>query len=355
MNPLTRRSVVQLGMASLLSVGLLPACSKKEGNAAAGGAPAASAVTLTGSGASFPAPIYSRWFQEFSASQSKVRVNYQATGSGAGVKAFSEGQTDFGASDAAMSDEELQKAGFEALMLPVTAGSIVLAFNLEGVTHLKLSREVYANIFLGKILQWNDPKIQADNPGVKLPDQKINVVHRSDGSGTTYVFTKHLAAISQTWNTSPGVGTNIEWPVGVGGRKNDGVAALVKSTPGAIGYLEYGYAVSTKLPMAELQNKVGAFVAPTLESAAKALGAVTLPDDMRAWVSDPDGADAYPIVTYTWLLARKQYTDPAKAAGIKQMLEYCLGEGQKLSASLYYVPLPDVVLQKVKAAVALIH
>jgi phosphate transport system substrate-binding protein len=351
---LVRRAVVKYWV--LAGIGLLAVgCSKKPAPEAAPGASAAPVVaepvTLQGSGASFPAPLYSRWFREFSDKNPDVRVNYQATGSGAGVKAFIEGQTDFGASDAAMTDEEIAQAKDNVLLLPVTAGNVVLAYNLEGVKDVKLTREVYAGMFLGEIKKWNDPKIAASNPDVKLPNVDVSVVHRSDGSGTSFVFTQHLSAISEAWKKGPGPGTAPNWPTGVGGKKNDGVAALVRQTPGAIGYVEYAFAVTSKLDMAQLQNKAGKFVAPNLEGAAKALAAVALPDNLRAWVSDPEGDDAYPIVTYTWILAKKNYENKAKAAALKKVLAWTLTEGQKLSESLYYVALPAAVASRVQKAV----
>jgi phosphate transport system substrate-binding protein len=313
-------------------------------------APAAGPVTLQGSGASFPAPIYSRWFHEFSEKNPNIRVNYQATGSGAGIKAFVEGQTDFGASDAAMTDEEIKQASDNVRLLPMTAGHIVLAYNLEGVTGLRLSREAYAGIFLGKIEKWNDSVIAKANPGVKLPATDITVAHRSDGSGTTFVFTQHLSAISDAWKAGPGKGTSVDFPVGVGGRKNDGVAALIAQTPGSIGYVEYAFAVSSKMAMAQLENKAGKFIAPTLGASKKSLAAVALPADLRAWVTDPEGDESYPIVTYTWILAKKKYADPAKAQALKKLLEWCLTDGQKLSESLNYVPLPEPVAARVLTA-----
>jgi phosphate transport system substrate-binding protein len=308
-------------------------------------------LTLQGSGATFPAPIYGRWFKEFTAKNPEIKVNYQPTGSGAGVKSFVEGQTDFGGSDAAMTDEEIQQAKGNVVLLPITAGNIVLAYNLEGVPSLKLSRAAYAGIFLGEIKKWNDPKIAATNPGVKLPAKDISVVRRSDGSGTTFVFTNHLAAINEKWKKSPGVGKSVDWPVGVGGRKNDGVAALIQQTPGAIGYIEYAFSVSSKQPMAELENKAGKFVAPSLKASSIALANVELPEDMRAWAPDPAGDEAYPIISYSWILAKKKYDDPAKAEAVKKLVKWCLTDGQKLSESLHYVPLPDPVAQKVLKAV----
>ncbi|MEP7050239.1 MAG: phosphate ABC transporter substrate-binding protein PstS [Pseudomonadota bacterium] len=349
------------GAAIALFIGLVFSalgCDKKEAPPAADSkavsaapTPAAAPVTLQGSGASFPAPLYSRWFREFSDKNKDVKVNYQSTGSGAGIKAFTEGQTDFGASDAAMSDDEIKAAKDNVILLPMTAGNIVLAYNLEGVPELKLSRDAYAGIFLGEIKKWDDPKIAKTNPGVKLPKLDISVVHRSDGSGTTFVFTQHLAAISEKWKAKPGVGKSVDWPVGVGGAKNDGVAAQIHQTPGAIGYIEFAFAASTKQPSAALENKAGKFIAPSLKSSATALAAVELPADMRAWVTDPAGDESYPIVTYTWILAHKKYDDKAKAAALKSVLKWSLTDGQKLSESLFYVPLPDAVAANVLKAV----
>lgn len=335
---------------------LLAGCSKPEGAPGKSGsepsrkAERGGAITLQGSGASFPAPLYSRWFKDFSDKNAGIRVNYQATGSGAGVKAFTAGQTDFGASDAAMTDAEIKEAKDNVLLFPVTAGAIVLAYNLEGVAELKLSREAYVGIFLGQIKTWNDPKITASNPGIKLPAKNITPVHRSDGSGTTFVFTQHLAAVNEKWKSGPGSGTSVEWPGGVAGKKNDGVTALISQTPGSIGYIEYGFAISSKQRMASLENKAGKFVAPTLASATSALKGVELPADLRAWVTDPAGDDVYPIVTYTWLLTKKKYDDAAKGAAIKQLLKWCLTDGQKLSESLQYVALPDTIAERVNKA-----
>ncbi|MFZ5891122.1 MAG: phosphate ABC transporter substrate-binding protein PstS [Myxococcota bacterium] len=360
MHRLDRRSL-GLSIASLTFALWAPGCAKKtEPAAEKAGAPVASVqaaapetVTLQGSGASFPAPVYSRWFREFSNKNPNIRVNYQATGSGAGIKAFIAGQTDFGASDAAMTDEEIQQAQGNVVLLPMTAGHIVLAYNLEGVKGLKLSREAYAGIFLGEIKKWNDPKIAKANPGVKLPAQDITPVNRSDGSGTTFVFTQHLSAISEKWKSGPGTGKSVNFPAknAVGGAKNDGVAALIQRTPGAIGYIEYVFAATSNQPTAELENKAGKFVAPELKAATASLAAIELPADMRAWAPDPAGDEAYPIVTYTWILAKKKYEDKAKSAAVKTLLKWCLSEGQTLSESLHYIPLPQPVASKVTLAV----
>jgi phosphate transport system substrate-binding protein len=308
-------------------------------------------LTLQGAGASFPAPVYSRWFREFSDKNPDLRVNYQSTGSGAGVKSFIEGQVDFGASDAAMSDEEIKQVNGNVVLVPITAGQIALTYNLEGVSELKLTRDAYAGIFLGEIKKWNDPRVTKSNPGIKLPATEVTVVRRSDGSGTTYVFTQHLAAIDEKWRKGPGVGKTVEFPVGVGGRKNDGVAALIQQTPGAIGYIEYSFAISSKQPMAALENKSGKFVPPTLKASAAALAAVELPEDLRGWVTDPEGEDSYPIVSYTWILAKKKYEDKAKAEALKKLLSWCLNDGQQMAESLHYIALPEKVVGKVKKAV----
>lgn len=305
-------------------------------------------VNLTGAGATFPAPIYQRWFQEFNQANSQVRTNYQSVGSGAGVQQFSSGTVDFGASDVAMTDEEIQAMNREVLMLPMTAGGIVLAYNLPGVeSGLKLPREVYVDILLGEITQWNDPRIAEANPGVNLPDQAINVVYRSDGSGTTGVFTKHLSTISEKWKERVGEGKTVEWPTGIGGKGNEGVTAAIQQTAGSIGYVEYGYAKNNNINMAALENKSGNFVSPSDEAASKTLAAVELPDNLRSFIADPEGADSYPIVTYTWLLTYQDYSDPQKAQALEAVIEYGLNEGQRLAPELGYVPLPLNVRQKV--------
>lgn len=306
-------------------------------------------VTLKGSGATFPNPLYQRWFRDFGQSNSQVRINYESVGSGAGVEQFTKGLVDFGASDTAMKDEEIQKVGDKGvLLLPMTAGSIVLAYNLPNVTgEIKLPRQVYTDILLGKITNWNDPKIKAANPDITFPDQKISVVYRSDGSGTTGVFTKHLSAISPEWKTKVGDGKSVQWPTGTGAKGNEGVTDLIKQTAGAIGYVEYGYAKSNKLNIASLENKAGKFVAPTDEAASKTLEAVKLPENLRAFISDPEGEGSYPIVTYTWLLAPKKIADADKAKAMEAVVEYGLTEGQKIAGELGYVPLPEAVRKQV--------
>ncbi|MEG3932294.1 phosphate ABC transporter substrate-binding protein PstS [Microcoleus sp. T3_B1] len=313
----------------------------------------ASDVAITAAGASFPAPLYQRWFQDFNKINPKVQINYQSVGSGAGVEQFTKGTVDFGASDTGMKDDEIAKVPADkgVILLPMTAGSIVLGYNLPDLTEpLKLPRDVYSEIFAGKITNWNDPKIAAANPGAKLPDQAITIVHRSDGSGTTAVFTKHLSAISPDWKSAVGDGKTVQWPVGVGAKGNEGVTAQLLQTVGSIGYVEYGYAKNNNLKFASLENKAGTFVVPNDESASQALATVPLPENLRAFIEDPEGAQSYPIVTYTWMLVPKTVTDPNKAKTIEAMVEYGLNEGQKVSSELGYVPLPQNVKEKVAAA-----
>ena len=318
-------------------------------------ATSATAQQLSGAGATFPAPLYQRWAVEYNKLQPKVQVNYQAVGSGAGVKQFIQGTIDFGASDAAMSDEEIAKVKQGAVMIPATAGSIVIAFSLPDVKDLKLSRDAYVAIFLGKVAKWNDPAIAKDNPGVKLPDLPINVAVRSDGSGTTFVFTKHLATINKDFADEVGSDKSVTWPVGAGGKGNEGVTALIKQTPGTVGYVEYGYAVNNGLSMASLQNKSGNFVKPTDASGAATLANVTFPENLRVWPEDPSGAEDYPVATFTWLLLYKKYSDAAKLKALKDFVVYGLTDGQKFSAELGYIPLPPAVVEKSKAALASIE
>ena len=311
-------------------------------------------VALTGAGASFPAPLYQNWFVQLNKEVPALQVNYQSVGSGAGVEQFTTGTVDFGASDVAMTDEEMAAIDRGTILLPVTAGSIVIAYNLPGVEGLKLSREAYVGIFDGSITNWNDPKIAEANPDLELPDQAITVVHRSDGSGTTGVFTKHLSAISQNWEATIGQGKSVEWPTTkgkfIGGKGNEGVTAAIQQNQGAVGYVEYGYAKNNGIPMASLENAAGNYIEPTEDAASRTLDAVTLPENLRAFITDPEGDQSYPIVTYTWILAYETYDDPQKAIAMESMIQYALTEGQEQSAALGYVPLPPSVREKVAAA-----
>jgi len=305
-------------------------------------------VSLAGAGASFPAPLYQRWFSEYNKQNPNVKVSYQSVGSGAGVEQFTQGTVDFGASDVAMKDEEISAVERGVALLPMTAGSIVLAYNLPDVPELQLSRQVYVDILLGKIKKWNDPAIAAINDGVDLPDSNITVVHRSDGSGTTGVFTKHLEAISPEWSEKVGSGKTVEWPTGVGAKGNEGVTAQILQTEGSLGYIEYGYAKQQDIPTATLENKAGKYVKPSGATAADALAAATLPENLRAFVTDPEGEDSYPIVTYTWLLAYENYDDPDKLQAFKDVVNWSLTDGQAFAEELGYIPLPDNVVEKVQ-------
>ena len=310
-----------------------------------------SSVSLTGAGASFPAPLYQRWFSEYNKENPNVQVTYQSVGSGAGVEQFIQQTVDFGASDVAMKDDEIKQVEPQpgVVMLPMTAGSIVLAYNLPDVEGLQLSRQVYTDILLGKITKWNDLAIADINPDLELPDSDITVVHRSDGSGTTGVFTQHLAAISPEWEQQVGSGKTVEWPTGVGAKGNEGVTAQILQTEGSIGYIEYGYAKQQDIPTASLENQAGNYVSPSTDSAAQALSAATLPENLRAFVNDPEGDDSYPIVTYTWILAYENYDDPEKLEAFKNVVNWSLTEGQSYAEELGYIPLPDNVVEKVEA------
>ncbi|AFZ54332.1 phosphate ABC transporter substrate-binding protein PstS [Cyanobacterium aponinum] len=305
----------------------------------------AQAMRLNGAGASFPAPLYQRWFVEYNRINRNVQVNYQSVGSGAGVKQFMGGTVDFGASDVAMKDDEISKVSRGVVLLPVTAGSIVIAYNNKDVSNLKLSRQQLVDVFLGKIKDWKQLGASKSKP--------IKVIHRSDGSGTTAVFTSHLSAINSEWKSKVGEGKTVQWPGGIGAKGNEGVTATIMQTDGAIGYVEYGFAKNNNLKTAQLQNKAGKYVTPTLENASKTLSQVTLPANLRAFIPDPTGDSSYPIVTYTWILAYKKYSDAKKAEALKNVLKWCVSKtgGQQYSSQLGYVPLPDNVIQKVTQAI----
>lgn len=302
---------------------------------------------LQGAGATFPAPLYQRWIAEYTKANPDLQINYQAVGSGAGIKQFTQNLVSFGASDAAMKDEEIAAVKQGVVLIPATAGSIVLAYNLPGVQNLKLSREAYVGIFLGTIKKWNDPAIAKANEGTKLPGSAITVCERSDGSGTTFVFTKHLSAISPEFKDQVGEGTSVTWPTGVAGKGNDGVTALIKQTPGGIGYVEYGYAKNNKLSFAALQNKAGEYVTATTASGAATLATTQFPANLlRAWPSDPDGKEDYPIVTFTWLLLYKKYDNTPIGEAVKKFVNFGLTDGQKFAEELGYIPLPKEVIDK---------
>ena len=311
---------------------------------------------LTGAGATLPYPIYNRWVSEFRA-KSGVKVNYQNIGSGGGIKQLQEQTVDFGASDAPMTDVELSQAKGGAIYhIPTVVGIVALAYNLPELTQpLKLTGPVAAEIFLGKITKWSDSRIAALNAGVKLPSTDILVVHRTEGSGTTYILSDYLSSVSPTWKTAPGKGKELQWPVGLGARGNEGVAAQIKQTPGTFGYVELAFAKQNRLGIAELQNASGNFVAPTAEaatSAAEAAAAAFAPNgDYRVSIVNSTGAGVYPITSFTWLLVYSKMTDPKKAKAIADFVRFGLTEGQKSAASLDYAPLPQGLVTRLLARV----
>jgi phosphate transport system substrate-binding protein len=308
-------------------------------------APAAAQVKLTGAGATFPNIIYQDWILTYNKAHPEVQVNYQSIGSGGGIRQFSEGTVDFGGTDAPMTDSAIAAIQGNVLHVPTVLGAIVVTYNLPGVTQqLKFTPEAIADIFLGKLTKWNDPRLASANPGVSLPATDIVVVHRSDGSGTTYGFTDYLNKVSPEWSQKVGKGTSVNWPVGLGGKGNEGVAATVNQTPGGIGYVELGYATSNKMAFGQVRNSAGKTVAPTLEAVtAAAAGALTKlgpTTDFRVSLTNPDGADAYPIATMTWLLLHKNYTDAAKAKALVEFVWWAETDGQSRAPALGYAPLP---------------
>ncbi|MBI4492356.1 MAG: phosphate ABC transporter substrate-binding protein PstS [Chloroflexi bacterium] len=311
------------------------------------------APTLTGAGATFPFPLYSRWFEVYQR-QTGVRINYQSIGSGAGIRQVTERTVDFGASDAPMTDEQLAAARAQLLHVPTVIGAVVVTYNLPGIdTGLKLTPATLAGIFLGQITRWSDPRIAQMNPGWSLPDTPMTVVQRSDGSGTTNIFTDYLSAVSPAWQQRVGKGTSVNWPVGLGGKGNEGVTGQVKQSPGSIGYVELAYAVQNKLPYAFIQNQAGQFVEPTLESitAAAAGAAASMPEDLRVSIVNAPGAQSYPIAGFTYLLVYQEQTDSAKGKALVDMLWWAIHDGQAYARDLLYAPLPAEVVTKAEAKV----
>lgn len=322
-----------------------------DGNTTASGdaAPAttAGAKSLKGAGATFPAPLYTRWFDAYN-SKTGVQIDYQAVGSGAGIKQLSNKTVDFGASDAPLGSKDLKSLTAPVATIPTVGGAVVLAYNLPGApADLKMSGEVVANIFLGKIKKWNDPAIAAANPGVKLPDSNITVAHRSDGSGTTNIFTNYLAAVSPEWKTKVGAGKSVEWPVGLGGKGNDGVASTIKGAQGGFGYVELAYAKQNNLPYASIKNKDGQFVKPDVAGVtAAAEGALeAVKKDINAPIANAPGAKVYPISGFTYIMVYKTSATPEKGIAIKEFLKWAMTEGQKDAAERDYAPLPEALVE----------
>jgi phosphate transport system substrate-binding protein len=328
------RSKILLGLTIALGAGFAAATASAQ-------------MMINGAGATFPYPIYSKWFDEYAKVDPSVRFNYQSIGSGGGQKQILAQTVDFGASDGPMSDDNLSKAPGKILHIPTVAGAVVMTYNLPGNPPLKLDGETIADIYLGKIKKWNDPKIAASNAGAKLPDNEIVVVHRSDGSGTTFIFTDYLSKVSAEWKQKAGNNTSVNWPTGIGGKGNEGVSGQVKQTPGAIGYVELIYAIQNKMPYADIKNAAGQFVKPTIESVIAALGTANIPDDFRFSMTNAPGASAYPIAGATWLLVYEQQKDPTKGKKLIEFLKWALTKGEGMAKDLNYAPLPDEVQQRV--------
>jgi len=315
--------------------------------------PVVGQTTLSGAGATFPNPIYSKWFSEYHKLHSDVEINYQSIGSGGGIRQVITSTVDFGASDMPMTDKQLQEAKTKILNIPTVLGADVPAYNIPGVTgELKFTPDALAGIFLGKISKWNDKAIASVNPGVNLPSQDIIVVHRSDGSGTTFIFTDYLSKVSSEWKSQVGADTSVKWPVGLGQKGNEGVAGSIRQLPGAIGYVELIYAVQNKITYGSVRNSAGTFIKASLESVtAAAASAPKMPDDFRVSITNAPGKDAYPISSFTWLLIPAQSKDPAKGKILGDFLNWMVADGQKMTSDLSYAPLPDNVVAKVKETI----
>jgi phosphate transport system substrate-binding protein len=317
------------------------------------GATAADSLMINGAGATFPYPLYSKWFYEYSNANPGVKFNYQSIGSGGGIKQITAGTVNFGATDAPMTEEGMKKLPGAILHIPTALGAVVPVYNLDGVpSELKLTPDILAGIFLGKITRWNDPMIAELNKTVTLPNADIVVAHRSDGSGTTDIFTNYLTTVNTEWRAKVGRGPSVNWPVGIGGKGNEGVAGVVKQTPGAIGYVELAYAKQNKMKVASLRNREGHYVTPTLEatSAAAAGMAKSMPDDFRVSLVDAPGKESWPISGLTWILVYKDQTDEARGRAMVQFLKWAIRDGQKMEAALDYAALPKPVVEKVDAA-----
>jgi phosphate transport system substrate-binding protein len=319
-----------------------------------GGGSGSGSVSLQGAGATFPNPLYQKWLSEYSKLHPNVKIDYQSIGSGGGVKQLKEQTVDFGASDSPMKDEDLKSAPGEILHVPTVLGAVVITYNLQGVSQpLRFSPEVIADVFLGKVKKWNDPKITADNPGVTLPANDITVVHRSDGSGTSAVFTDYLSKVSAEWKEKVGTGTSPSWPIGMGGKGNEGVTGQVKSTPNTIGYVELAYAVQNKLPVGQVKNASGNFITPSIDTviAAAAASAANTPDDLRVSITNAAGPDAYPISSYTYILVYKNQKDAAKGKTLVDFLWWGIHDGESYAKDLQYAPLPQDIVKRAETKI----
>ncbi len=319
--------------------------------------PVKAQTTLNGAGATFPYPMYSKWFSEYNKLHPDVQINYQSIGSGGGIRQVLNGTVDFGASDGPMSDEQLAQAKTKILHIPTVHGAVVPAYNVPGISgEIKFTPEALAGIFLGKVQKWNDPAITQANPGVNFPDKPIIVVHRSDGSGTTFIFTDYLSKVSKEWESTVGKGTSPKWPVGLGGKGNEGVAGQIRQLEGSVGYIELIYAVENKITYGSIKNAAGNFVKATLDGVTEAAAsAPKMPADFRVSITNAPGKTAYPISSFTWLLIPVQAKDPNKGKIIADFLVWMLNDGQKMTNQLSYAPLPANLVDKVKVAVKQIH
>jgi phosphate transport system substrate-binding protein len=315
--------------------------------------PAMAQTTLNGAGATFPYPMYSKWFSEYHKVHGDVEINYQSIGSGGGIRQVLAGTVDFGASDGPMTDEQLAQSKTKILHVPTVLGAVVPAYNIPGVTgEIKFTPEALAGIFLGKVTSWNDKALTSANPGVNLPNQPIIVVHRSDGSGTTFIFTDYLSKVSPEWQSEVGKNTSVKWPVGLGGKGNEGVAGMIRQMQGAIGYIELIYAVQNNIPYGVVRNAAGNFVKASLDSVTAAAASVkSMPADFRVSITNAPGKDAYPISSFTWLLIPVQSKDPAKGKILSNFLNWMLDNGEKMTAQLTYAPLPENVASKVRTEI----
>jgi phosphate transport system substrate-binding protein len=340
------RVMLRNAVFSLAVVVAIAGCAPKE-QPATGTSANTATLTINGAGATFPNPIYSKWFDEYRQAHPSVQVNYQSIGSGGGIKQLSAQTVFFGASDMPMTDEQLKAAPGPILHFPTVLGGVVPVYNLGNETaQLRFSGPLLADIYLGKVTKWNDPEIAKVNPGVKLPATEIAVVHRSDGSGTTFIFCDFLSKTSPEWKQKVGASTAVQWPAGVGGKGNEGVSGLVKQTPGAIGYVELIYALQNKTQYGAVQNKSGAFVNASLDSVTAAAAGVTMPDDFRVSITDPDGKDAYPIASFTWMLLYQNPSDKARSKMMVDFMKWALTDGQKETQALGYAPLPKAVVDR---------
>jgi phosphate transport system substrate-binding protein len=319
--------------------------------------PAFGQTTVNGAGATFPNPMYQKWFSEYHKAHPDIQFNYQSIGSGGGIRQVLAQTVDFGASDGPMTDEQLSQAKTKILHIPTVLGAVVPAYNVPGVSgELKFTPEALAGIFSGKITTWNDPAIAKANPGVNLPSQSIIVVHRSDGSGTTYIFTDYLSKVSSEWQNGPGKGTSVKWPVGLGGKGNEGVAGMIRQMQGGIGYIELIYAVQNKIDYGSVKNTSGTFVKASLDSVTAAAASSTkMPADFRVSITNAPGKDAYPISSFTWLLIPEKSKEAAKGKILADFLTWMVDDGQKMTADLTYAPLPGNVAEKVKGAIKLVQ